>query len=86
MITSFELVSSLKTNLQKKSKLIPMVGTEYVDRAIGIFGCKVGKLPISYLGLPFRTLYLMASCTRLRDTRRSWPLGKKVLFRKTFPS
>ncbi|RVW23854.1 hypothetical protein CK203_094433 [Vitis vinifera] len=49
----FELVLGLKINLQK-SEIIPIGGMEDVDKAIVLFGCKVGRFPTSYLGLPLR--------------------------------
>ena len=51
IVTYFELVSSLKINLQK-SEIILVGGTEDVERAVALFGYKVGKLPTFYLGLP----------------------------------
>ncbi|KAJ9690971.1 hypothetical protein PVL29_013233 [Vitis rotundifolia] len=51
IIMCFELVSGLKINLQK-SEVIPMGETMGVNRATSLFGCKVGKLPTSYLVLP----------------------------------
>ena len=61
-----------------------MVGTEYVDRATDLFGCEVRKLPISYLGLPLRTLRLMVSdMQERRDSRGRWLLRKKqYLFKR----
>ncbi|RVW55325.1 hypothetical protein CK203_089067 [Vitis vinifera] len=58
-VTSFKVVGrsgerGLKINMQK-SEIIPVGGTEDMERAVAIFGCKVGKLPTSYLGLPLRT-------------------------------
>ena len=50
-MTCFRLVLGLKINLQK-SEIIPMGGMEDVERTIALFGCKVGKLPTSCLGLP----------------------------------
>ena len=52
----FEVVSGLKINLQK-SEIIPVGEVEDVDRATTDFGCKVGNLPTTYLGLPLRAPY-----------------------------
>ncbi|RVW99858.1 putative ribonuclease H protein [Vitis vinifera] len=41
----------LKINLQK-SEIILVGEVEDVDRAVVVFGCKVGNLPTTYLGLP----------------------------------
>ena len=50
IIMCFELVSDLKID-QQKSEVIPVGETMDVNRATSLFGCKVGKLPTSYLGL-----------------------------------
>ena len=50
-----EIFEILKINL-KKSEIIPIGETEDVNRATSLFGCKVGKLPTSYLGLPLWAL------------------------------
>ena len=43
-------MSNLKINLQK-GEIIPIRGTVDVDKAVAFFGCKVGKLHTTYLGL-----------------------------------
>ena len=45
------MASNLKINLQK-SEITPVGATEDVDKATALFGCKVGKLPTTSLGLP----------------------------------
>ena len=45
----------LRINLDK-DKLIPMRRVEDIDDLALEFGCKVGSLPSSYLGLPLGTL------------------------------
>ena len=59
VVTCFEMVLSLKINLQKR-EIIPVGGTEDVDRAIALFGCKVRKLPTTYLGLPLGALHKLS--------------------------
>lgn len=54
IITCFELMLSLKINIQN-IEIIPMKEMEDVDRETSFFGCKVRKLPTSYLGLLLRT-------------------------------
>ncbi|RVX08739.1 putative ribonuclease H protein [Vitis vinifera] len=56
VVICFEMVSGLKINL-KKSEIIPVGGVEDVDRAAAVFGCKVGNLPTTYLGLPLGALH-----------------------------
>ena len=47
----FEAVSGLRINLEK-SKIIPVGRVENIDDLALDFGCRVGSLPSTYLGLP----------------------------------
>ena len=47
----FEAVSGLKINLEK-SEFIPIERVENIDDLALDFGCRVGSLPSTYLGLP----------------------------------
>ena len=47
------MVSGLKINMQK-SEIILVGVVEDVDTAAAVFGCKVGNLPTTYLGLPLK--------------------------------
>ena len=47
----FEAVSGLRINLEK-SELIPVGRVENIDDLAIDFGCRVGSLPSTYLGLP----------------------------------
>ena len=47
----FKVVSGLRINLEK-SKLIPMGRVDNFDDLAMEFGCRVGSLPCTYLGLP----------------------------------
>ncbi|RVX12485.1 putative ribonuclease H protein [Vitis vinifera] len=51
LVLAQEIRFDLKINLQK-SEIIPVGEVEDVDRATTDFGCKVGNLPTTYLGLP----------------------------------
>ena len=51
VVSCFEVVLGLKINMQK-SKIILVGGVEDVDRVAAVFGCKVGNLFTTYLGLP----------------------------------
>ena len=55
----FEAILGLKVNLEK-NELIPLGSVENVEELTQEFGCKVGVLPSSYLGLslgsPFKSL------------------------------
>ena len=47
----FKVVSGLRINLEK-SELIPVGRVENMDDLAWDFGCRVGSLPSSYLGMP----------------------------------
>ncbi|RVX09442.1 hypothetical protein CK203_015286 [Vitis vinifera] len=51
----FEVVSRLRINLEK-SELIPVGRVENIDDLAMKFGCRVGSLPSTYLGLPLGAL------------------------------
>ena len=55
----FEAISGLRINLEK-SEIIPVGRVENIDDLALDFGCKVGSLPSTYLGLslgaPFKTV------------------------------
>ena len=52
----FEAMLGLKINLEK-SELIPLGRVENVEMLAVELGCKVGRLPSTYLGLPLGTRY-----------------------------
>jgi hypothetical protein len=52
----FEAVSGLKINLPK-FEIVPISEVEDVDRLVSIFGCRVTRLPMKYLGLPLGAPY-----------------------------
>ena len=56
IVSCFELVLGLRINMQK-GEIIPMGEADDVDRVTSLFGCKVGKLPISYIGLFLEALH-----------------------------
>ena len=47
----FEAISGLRINLDK-SEILPVGRVENLEALALDFGCKVGRLPTSYLGLP----------------------------------
>jgi hypothetical protein len=47
----FEAVSGLRINLGK-SELVPIGGVEDVESLAYILGCRIGSLPMTYLGMP----------------------------------
>jgi len=52
----FEVTSSLNINLAK-SKLVPVVNIEHVERLARILGCGVSSFPVNYLSLPLGASY-----------------------------
>ena len=47
----FEAISGLRINLDK-SEIFPVGRVENMEALAFEFGCKVGRLPTTYLGLP----------------------------------
>ncbi|RVW62021.1 hypothetical protein CK203_062421 [Vitis vinifera] len=47
----FEAISGLKVN-RDKSEVIPIGRVDYLENIVSVLGCRIGKLPSSYLGLP----------------------------------
>lgn len=50
--TFFKVASGLKLNFHKSSIHRINLKNQQVDVFVEVLGCKIGKLPLSYLGLP----------------------------------
>ena len=96
IVTCFELVSRLEINLQK-SEIILVGDKEDVDRAAVLFGCKVGRFPTSYQGLPFGAPHRSIGVSDVIDERfkrklAAWKKqylskgGRPVLIKSTLSS
>ena len=79
----FELVSGLKINMQK-SEVIPVGDVEDMDRAAAVFGCKVGKFPTTYQGLPLGARHNLGSVWDVVEERfkRNLAMWKKQYLSK----
>ena len=51
--TFFQVMTSLKVNLVK-SEMVPIGEVNNVHALVEIFGCRVGALPMTYLGMSLR--------------------------------
>ena len=51
LLLSFQAVTGLKVNVHK-SEMVPIGEVDDVHALAEILGCKVGELPMSYLGMP----------------------------------
>ena len=56
MLKWFKAMSGLKINFEK-SEVIPVGEVDLLEELACEIGCKVGKLPSSYLGLPLGASY-----------------------------
>ena len=56
----FEALGGLKINLGK-SELIPIGGVDFLEELILELGCKEGKLPSIYLGLPLGATFRLVA-------------------------
>ena len=54
LLLCFQAVTSLKVNVQK-SEMVPIGKVNDVHALVEILGCRVGTLPMSYLGMPLGT-------------------------------
>ena len=92
----FEAMSGLKVNLDK-SEIIAVGRVENVEEVALEFGCKVSKLPSTYLGLPLGARFKEVATwdgveERLRKRLSLWKRqyiskgGKMTLIRSTLSS
>ena len=51
LLLSFQAVTGLKVNVHK-SEMVPIGVVDDVYALAEVLGCKVGKLPMTYLGMP----------------------------------
>lgn len=59
-LTCVEAVIGLKVNLCK-SKVVPICNVDNMADLTSILGCKVGNLPMTYLGMPFGVSFKVTS-------------------------
>ncbi|WKA01785.1 hypothetical protein VitviT2T_020047 [Vitis vinifera] len=92
----FEAVSGLRINLEK-SELIPVGRVENINDLALKFGCRVGSLPSTYLGLPLGAPFKSISVwdgveERFRKRLAMWKRqylskgGRAILIRSTLPN
>uniref|UniRef100_A0A2N9FEZ8 Reverse transcriptase domain-containing protein n=1 Tax=Fagus sylvatica TaxID=28930 RepID=A0A2N9FEZ8_FAGSY len=86
----FQASSGLKINLGK-SELVPVGSVPDVEELAVVLGCKVGTLPMSYLGLPLGSLFKDKTIwngivekleLRLAGWKRMYAREKEALWRK----
>lgn len=73
----FEAVLGVKINLSK-SEIILVGELADVDLLANIFGCRVARLPMNYLGLPLRAPYKSTSIWSdiVQKWRGAWLVGR----------
>ena len=59
-LTCFQAFTSLKVNMGK-SEIVPIGEVSNIQTLANILQCKVGRLPMIYLGVPLGTLYKTTS-------------------------
>ena len=60
VLTCFQAFTGLKVNVGK-SEIVPIWEVSNIHTLTNILQCRVGSLPMIYLGMPLRTLYKTAS-------------------------
>ena len=56
LLLCFQAVTGLKVNVAK-SEMVPIVEINNVQALVEILGCRVGALPMTYLGMPLGAPY-----------------------------
>ena len=59
VLTCFQAVTSLKVNVGK-SEIVPIGEVSNIQTLTNVLQCKVGNLPMTYLGMPLGTLFKTA--------------------------
>ena len=52
LLLCFQAVTGLKVNAMKSEKMVPMREVNNVNALTKILGCRIGTLPMTYLGMP----------------------------------
>ena len=52
LLLSFQAITSLKVNAMKSEKMVPIGEVNNVNALTEILGCRIGTLPMTYLGMP----------------------------------
>ena len=60
VLTCFQAFTRLKVNVGK-SEIVPIGEVSNIQTLANILQCRVGSLPMIYLGMPLGTLYKIAS-------------------------
>jgi hypothetical protein len=55
LLETFSQSTGLKVNYGKSCMVPINVSIEKMQKLVGVFGCTIGSLPFTYLGLPLRT-------------------------------
>ena len=55
LLTCFATVKGLKINVSK-SEMVPVGEVNNLHELVEVFGCKIGVLPMTYLGIAFGSL------------------------------
>ncbi|RVW20109.1 hypothetical protein CK203_111553 [Vitis vinifera] len=75
-------ISGLKVKMDK-NEVIPVGRVDYLENIVSVLGCRIGKLPSSYLGLPLGApsnlqglgLTRINGCTMLGRRKERWEVG-----------
>ena len=80
LLLCFQAIIGLKVNVQK-SEMVPIGEIDDVHALAKILGCKVGTLPMSYLGMPLeaRIILLQFGILSWKKLSESWPGGRSCI-------
>ena len=83
LILCFQVVIGLKVNVLK-SEMVPIGEVPNVYVLVEILGCRIGSLPMTYLGMPLGhpTSPLLFGILSWRKLSVSWPIGRRYICQK----
>ena len=74
LLLCFQVVTGLKVNVQK-SEMVPIGEVNDIHALAEILGCRIGTLPMSYLGMPLGASWNPI----LEKLSESWPGGRSCI-------
>ena len=80
LLLCFQAVTGLKVNVSK-SELVPIGEVNNVHALSKILGCRIGSLPMTYLGIPLGAFHspLLLGILSWRNFIENWPGGRNCI-------
>ena len=83
LLLCFQAVTGLKVNVLK-SEMVPVGEVPNVHVLAEILGCRIGSLPMIYLGMPLEASHKspIFGILSWRKLSVSWPVGRRCICQK----